>query len=268
MGKRTKFGKCHLCSADGPLSFEHVPPKAAFNDRPVVRSAMEDFLAAGDSPEALDEITGGVKEQRGLGAYTLCRKCNNDTGAWYGNAYVQWAYQGLRIANYAQTAPSLVHTFNIFPLRIIKMIICMFFSANHDEWSNAWPELVKFVLNKDQKHINPKIRVYAYFTLSPRSRQSALVGSFSTGAGGAFSFFSEISFPPWGYVLTVDSAPPDKRLVDISEFARYSYNDWKPINLRFSLLPIYSRFPGDFRTRDEVHEQIRRNQEKYPAGKR
>lgn len=268
MGKRTKYGKCHICARQGALSFEHVPPRAAFNDRPVVKAGIEEFLKNDNDPEGMDEITGGVKQQRGAGAHTLCPKCNSDTGAWYGNAYADWAFQGLKIAHYAQAAPSLVHTFHIFPLRIMKMIICMFFSANHDEWSEAWPDLVRFVLNPQQKHINPKIRIYAYFNLSARSRQSAVIGSFAFGSSGTHNIFSEISFPPWGYVLSLSSPPPDKRLIDISEFARYSYNDWKHINLRFPVLPVYSYIPGDFRTREQVIEQVRKTLEEYPPDKR
>jgi hypothetical protein len=64
--------------------------------------------------------------------------------------------------------------------------------------------------------------------------------------------YSEISFPPFGYILTEDSPPPDRRLVDISFFAQYGYNDWVDISLRLPVLPIYSWLPGDFRSRDEV----------------
>jgi hypothetical protein len=28
---KDSIGNCHLCIREGPLSFEHVPPRAAFN---------------------------------------------------------------------------------------------------------------------------------------------------------------------------------------------------------------------------------------------
>jgi hypothetical protein len=34
MGKRTKNGRCHICGNVGELSFEHVPPEKAFNNKP------------------------------------------------------------------------------------------------------------------------------------------------------------------------------------------------------------------------------------------
>ena len=68
---------CHICGQHKKLSFEHVPPKAAFNDNPILRTNFEKVLAS----ENLDELQGKV-QQRGSGAYTLCEKCNNDTSAF------------------------------------------------------------------------------------------------------------------------------------------------------------------------------------------
>jgi len=87
-----KFGKCHLCGKVGELSFEHVPPRKAFNEKPVVKAKFDEVLGLG--PDA--QIKGPV-QQRGMGDYTLCLKCNNDTGSWYGRSFVDWCYQGLEI---------------------------------------------------------------------------------------------------------------------------------------------------------------------------
>ena len=38
--------------------------------------------------------TDGLKYsnlQQGMGKYSLCQECNNNTGAWYGDAYVFFA---------------------------------------------------------------------------------------------------------------------------------------------------------------------------------
>jgi 5-methylcytosine-specific restriction endonuclease McrA len=80
MAKRKEFGKCRICGNDGQLSFEHVPPQAAFNNAPAVGYTMDEHLRA----EGDLALMRGEKSQRGVGAFTLCIKCNNDTGAWYG----------------------------------------------------------------------------------------------------------------------------------------------------------------------------------------
>lgn len=44
--------------------------------------------------------------QQGAGDYTLCHKCNNNTGAWYGAAFVAFAYQAMAILKYTKGRPS------------------------------------------------------------------------------------------------------------------------------------------------------------------
>jgi hypothetical protein len=63
---------------------------------------------------------------------------------------------------------------------------------------------------------------------------------------------SEIAFPPLGYLMTIESIPPDNRLIDISFMARFHYHDWKHIALRLPVLPIYTFIPGDYRDREHV----------------
>src|SRR5262245_19184544 len=78
-------GLCRLCGSVGKLSLEHVPPRSAFNATPVFLRTMEDWLQGDDRQRR------GRKEQRGFGAFTLCERCNNNTGSWYGGEYVEWA---------------------------------------------------------------------------------------------------------------------------------------------------------------------------------
>ncbi len=98
MRKGTQSGICHICRSDGPLSFEHVPPKSAFNDKPIVWRVGRDAL------DNLPSARGQIK-QKGAGAYTLCPTCNNKTGGWYGSAYAKWAYQGMDLVEYAKRDP-------------------------------------------------------------------------------------------------------------------------------------------------------------------
>jgi hypothetical protein len=98
-------GACHLCGDHTKLSFEHVPPKAAFNDRPVVQVSIEKLIK---KESDLDNISGKTF-QRGAGGYTLCEKCNSLTGGWYGPAYVDWIYQVTRILLLSKGSPTLYY---------------------------------------------------------------------------------------------------------------------------------------------------------------
>jgi hypothetical protein len=41
----SNFDICHICGTYGKLSFEHVPPRAAFNDRRILHVAFEEIIA-------------------------------------------------------------------------------------------------------------------------------------------------------------------------------------------------------------------------------
>ncbi len=69
---------------------------------------------------------------------------------------------------------------------------------------------------------------------------------------GRMTHQSEITFPPFGYVMTTGTNLPDERLVEITHFARYSYNDFTVLTLRLPVLPTYIAIPGDYRSKDEV----------------
>lgn len=246
MGRKRIDGICHICGCHGKLSYEHVPPRAAFNDRPMVYYEMEKVVAR--HPENLPK---GRVNQRGSGAHTLCASCNNRTGSWYGNAFAEWAYQGMNVVAMTRgTDPHIFLHFHIFPLRVIKQIVCMFFSANGDGWHKGQGELVDFVLSRNKRYIRPEIRIYAFYTLTERPRRSGVAGRFSLS--GDRQVFSEISFPPIGYIMTIDSPPPHKGLTEISSFANYGYNAWRNIPIKMDVLPVYSWLPSDFRSKDQM----------------
>jgi hypothetical protein len=67
------------------------------------------------------------------------------------------------------------------------------------------------------------------------------------------SVICEVSWFPMGYVLALKGCKPDNRLFDITFFSRYFFNDLKEFSFKVNALPIYTHFPGDYRTRDEVN---------------
>jgi hypothetical protein len=110
--KKQHFGICRLCGNYGKLSFEHVPPESAFNDQRILVSSFEQMLTR----EHPDEFKGR-QQQRGAGDYTLCGKCNNDTGHWYVPAFTSWAQQAMRVVIGTRGRPSLEYPFVLDLLR-------------------------------------------------------------------------------------------------------------------------------------------------------
>ncbi len=254
MAKVKHEGRCRICGWEGPLSFEHVPPRAAFNDRPVLEVALERALQLG-----LDEPPRGRTNQKGMGAYTLCPRCNNDTGGWYAEAFSKWCSQGMEVLVRSGGHPRLIYLHHILPLRVIKQIITMAFSANSDRFREVHPELVQFVLDRERRYLHPRYRVFAYYNTE---------GTFRFLGDGlvAYNLYqqrmyqtTEITFPPFGYVLTVDGSQPDPRLYEISRFARYGYDEFEVAALHLPVLPTHLPIPNDYRTREEIEADAARD---------
>jgi hypothetical protein len=73
MAKQTRpTGICHLCGQVKVLSFEHVPPEKAFNDKPAFLIPFEEAIHLGPDDEPQSKP---IKLQRGMGGYTLCDSC-------------------------------------------------------------------------------------------------------------------------------------------------------------------------------------------------
>lgn len=253
MSRNKVFGICHICGKNGELSYEHVPPKAAFNDLTFIRAKAESVVTLGPY-----DVPRGRIQQGGIGEYTLCYSCNNNTGGWYGRRFVNWCYQGMNILIRSNGNPSLIYMNYLFPLAILKQIISMFCSINANTFSKANPELISFLLNKEKKYLNPKYRFFCYYNIEGRARYVGLAAKINIFDNTNIPL-SEISFPPLGYVMTLESEPPDNRLFEITHFARYDFNEFAVMNLKLPVLPTYLWYPGDYRTKAEIDKALNRD---------
>ncbi len=243
-------GKCSICGTVGPLTFEHVPPKAAFNDCPLLFTKLQELMRG---PQIGDpRLLRKYKQRKGAGAETLCERCNTVTGAWYGNAYADWALQGMRFRYAAPRGSSLHLPFHLLPGRVGKQILCMFASACGPGLFDACHDLRRFVLNRDHVGIPPKYRLFCYLVdVDSRStRQAGLTGLLDFGQGRN-TVFSEIAFPPFGYILSVDSEPMDRELAELTFFTHHAFRDYRAEYLKLPVRAVNSYFPGDFRTAAE-----------------
>lgn len=256
--KKQVIGNCKICGTYGQLTYEHVPPESAFNKgRFYYTAEMDKILKLGD--EDFDILTLKDKKhtrkmQGGVGFYTLCKRCNNNTGLWYGAAFAEWVYQCMSIIVKSNRKPTLYYPTFIYPLRIIKQIISMFFSIKHDYLRNDYEYLVRFVLNKEEKYLPPQVKIFVYYNIEGSNRYigDIVIGSFNNSNS---TLVSEISFPPLGFVMTLDGTCPDQRLTDISSFSEYGYNQWIDHFQKFATLPTYLPFfPTDYRSKDEIVE--------------
>ena len=252
---KSKSGQCWLCGRVGKLSFEHVPPKSAFNDRKVFYDYVANTLK-----------NRRVKiSQRGVGDYTLCKSCNNNTGRFYGASFAEFCQRGADVLYQADGYPTPCYEYKTYPLKVLKQIVTMFFSTNGPEWRKSCPELKKFVLNKWERHLPPKYRIFIYYNIEGSFLKHTGIQSKAEFdpdwiASPTISKISEIVHPPFGYVMTIDSDKPDDRLFEISKFGKYQYDERKHVYLKIPLLPIYTIYAGHYPSRKDIEEAER----KYP----
>jgi hypothetical protein len=133
----------------------------------------------------------------------------------------------------------------------------MFFSVNSPRFREKHPYLERFVLDKHLKYLPPEYKFYVGYLRADRARSAGVTGSL---AGTQLRVYSEISFTPFSYILSLDSPPPEHEMLDISFFARYGYDEFASLHLPLPSVSLYTPFPGDFREREKVLR------ESHPSG--
>ena len=273
MSRKSKpTGPCRICGEENELTFEHLPPKAAFNRYPVAAAHLHELFNVHPA-----NYSGRRHRdfQSGFGVHALCGSCNNNTGSWYAREFASWVDQSLRILRGSGVAVEHVVDcrFDIYPLRVIKQICAMFLSLNDPVFQSIHEYLSRFVLNKYKIGLHPSVQISAYLTAGPNLRYSAdmlpqhmskdyatpvRLESMIDEAGRVIErreYPTEISFPPLGYAMTFRPDMGEEKRANISHFALYDYNQKisRPVSL--PILPVYTWYYSDYRTLEEIESQ-------------
>jgi len=118
-------------------------------------------------------------------------------------------------------------------------------------------ELVHFVLNKEARGLPPVYRFFVYYNMGQRMRRVGISVQGSNPAG--LITLSEIAYPPFGYVMTFKSPPPDARLCEITHFTRRDYDEDLSVPLRLLVLPVHLMYPGDYRSKEQIMQDYAAN---------
>ena len=247
-------GICRLCGVYKELSFEHIPPKKAFNNYPLVFKTISDLL----------NERSYTKYRRGMGDYSLCEDCNSRTGDWYAEAFIEWVKQGLEWYNKVGERGLLFLPYYIKPLNVIKQVLVMAIAMSNVEALPYHLELRKMLLNREQKYIPPKYQVHVYFNTGGQPRFTSGTSILRKGLGDPVYIEAEIALPPFGYTVTkpqkeYDSLSRNDELCDITWFSDYAYNEWTPIQLRMPAKETHQPLPLDYRSREQIEEDYNRN---------
>lgn len=252
MAKKKKgvLGQCRICGKHGPLSFEHVPNREAYNKETIVEYSWEDVFVK-------KVQTQGKLVQGGIGEYTLCEQCNNDTGHWYGGEYTKWAqacFEFLKNRKPSSVEPdeAIITLHDVYPLRFLKQVVVCFFSVAPG-LSQIHPGLVQYVLSKEEKTIPGDCQFFMnfYFGTKPKLRRWPLAGKITVLHQGAklipvaSSVLSEITHPP--FALTMSDQTGFVGAGNLTSFTSYDYDQQvKNLTLKLQVIKGESSLPGSF----------------------
>ncbi|MDP9364827.1 MAG: hypothetical protein M3Q10_11490 [Chloroflexota bacterium] len=270
MGRKTIYGICHVCGTYAGLTEEHVPPKAVPNKNTYIELTFEQSIRIG-----MDEIPQGPKRQGGIRYPSLCGRCNNKFGRWYVPSLNEWYWGGGYVLRQMEEIGLDAATFsarNVYPLRIIKAVVAMFMAVNPERFRTepVGAELARLLLDKEAKGLPEGVRFFTYFNHTGQLRYLPLMEAYrvteETTLDNVLSdrslHVSEITYPPYGFVMALDWNRINPRLFNISHFADFDYDQASTVELDLAVLPTHrGEIPNDYRTREEVERDAQRNVE-------
>ncbi len=260
--KQERYGKCHLCGQINYLTFEHLPPEKAHNSKPA-HAITGDALTKHISGVKKPWDYSGVKYknmQRGMGGYTLCAACNNNTGAWYAQEYVKFARTIAYILNTEvdlEKAGSIRFEFEgTYPLRIIKQVLAMFMSTMPAGFLDKHVDLREFILNKNSRNFNTdKYRISMYCMKTHTNGWSGITAMLYSNEIKTVAY---MDLYPLGFVFEVDPKGENfEYTLDISQLATdYDYDTKGTLLLNVNILERNNFFPCDFRSKEQLEKDI------------
>jgi hypothetical protein len=251
------IGTCHLCLKLEPLSFEHVPPRAAFNSSRVDVQGLEHWLSRGTDGPGLRKTI----QQGGQGLEVFCAHCNNETGSWYASELTGWVHGAVAamralppIGEMDQELEPHVARLRINqvrPLAFVKQIITMVLAVNDIGFAERHAALRRFVRERDQRGLPDDVQLYLALFCGPIIRRSGVQGKLVVETAEQF-VLSEIAHPPFAYMASFDEPSPTLPVGNISGFADVSYTARADVEIDLLVGFGHTVYPSDYRTKAQM----------------
>ena len=251
------YGHCAICGKYGKLTFEHIPPKKAWNSTKANVYSLGEQLKRSEGKPSKHEI-----QQQGMGRYSLCKDCNNNTGSWYAQAYIDFVH----IFTYCLlNSESLEHgdalkftTPKVQPLAFVKQIISFFCSAMPYEKVKELG-FDALLLDRESSNVGKDkfdLRMFISSISTPpySSGVAACVYVDKKTHENSVINVAEMSFYPFGFILNFDTDKTIPYGVSLMEFFNTKYEDdykidWivpylekhstkLPLPLQFKTMPV------------------------------
>ncbi len=239
-----KYGNCALCGKYTKLTFEHIPPHGAFNDSKAKIISGDTYINGllENNFEELSELPY-KEQQRGKGIYSLCAACNNLTGSYYGQAYIDFARNIASLmtkCNVKSGMTLFIDNAYLKPLSVVKQMVSMFCSLNPVAKID---ELREFVLNKNKMGLGD-YRIGLYLFSKGVERFAPVVAGINMGSPHPILYSEIVSFPLGIILVWGKKTPFPLGCLDISNFANYKYEDEVCIRLSIPVYETNDMMPG------------------------
>lgn len=245
--KKKHMGYCHICGKYGKLTFEHIPPKCALNDKKSKAYTGDSLIRLISEKNKYPWEREGIKYktlQRGFGDYTLCSNCNNLTGALYGEEFAKWFYSVLEMIRINpeeyKKSKSVQFSFkDVYPGRFIRQILSIICST-YPDFTKNYPFVKDLILDKNYKHNDiPSLKIYMYLLKNTYTGYTGVMGMFMKN--GTVEWIDEIDIYPFGFYLCLSGQ--DKEEIDITKFINYGYDEKAVIDFSMNIHEKNNLFP-------------------------
>lgn len=264
--EQEKFGVCHICGQEKLLTFEHLPPKKANNNnraKAIVGDELTKHIAGNNKPW---DFTGHRYKnmQKGMGVKSICKECNNNTGANYADEYIKFANVIGYVINHKIKEENVekftVQLKDIYTLRIVKQIYAMYASTLPELYIKNRPDLQKFILDKDFNDVDFSKYRLSIFAIKEGFNSWSGIMSLYTDAG--VQTVATMNLYPLGFVLEFDPVGECKN-TDITYIGKnLKYDTKQDLELTLYLRNTNSLYPFDYRTKSKIEEDMITNKKK------
>lgn len=270
MNNKKICGICHICGEEKELTFEHLPPRGANNNsmaKAIVGDVLVKHIAGNDKPWDFSNCRY-KSMQRGMGLYSICKECNNNTGANYAEEYIKFANTigyAIRHEEIDKSATGFtIYLKDFYVLRVIKQIYAMFASTLPETYMREHPDLQKFILDKEYNNVD-----WSKYRLSVCAMKEGINGwtgimSLAMHDKGKFGIkcVAELVLYPLCFMLEFEPNGECDN-TDITHLADDTdYNTMCDINLPLYYRSKNSFYPFDYRTKEEIESDMKHNKEK------
>ncbi len=203
-----KEGRCLLCGEVGKLTFEHTPPRAAFNSDPAR------FF---EGAELLKERGRYTPSQRGIGKRCFCANCNSFLGTTYAKEYISWANQAHSLLARLDDGPLGTYLFwgncNLFAKQLLAIIV----ASSGPSFCDNNSIIRDLILDPRRCASRLPFSLNLAYYKGNSFRQSGVFGRFNSDSGRQ-EIGCEFAYYPFHIYLALDGGCSDGRFTDLTYF--------------------------------------------------